>query len=54
MPRDAMIELVKNKLINVLVGEIFSMGDDISRCLEDNDSEEFETNQDMLGMRELF
>ena len=47
-------ELLAVRQEKVSVNEIFDMLDDILNFLEDNDKNEYEINQPMIGMKELF
>ena len=49
-----MKELLAVKQNKVSVNEIFDMLEDILNFMEDDDIDEYETNQHMVGMRELF
>ena len=42
------------KLKNVTIDKIMSFIEDVLRYLEDNDSDEHETNQGLVGFRDLF
>ena len=49
-----MKELIKEKLEDMQVEVIFQMIKDILRYLENDDSEEYEINQEIIGMQNLF
>ena len=46
--------MIKNQPSSVEVNEIFSIIEDILRYIEQNESDDYETNQGMIGMQELF
>ena len=49
-----MIELARNKPKEVHIEEIMSFVEDILRYLENEEDEEYEMNQQYVGMQELF
>ena len=51
---DLVKELLAVKQNKVSVNEIFDMLEDILNFMEDDDIDEYETNQHMVGMNELF
>ena len=52
--KELLLELQKAKPDNVDGEETLSFVEDILRCLDDDDSEECETNQGIIGIRDLF
>ena len=47
-------ELLKQKPVEVNVNEIMAFCEDILRYLEEETEEEYETNQQFVGMKEVF
>ena len=52
--KDLVKEIVKEKLINININKIFSFIKDILQYLENDDSEKYEINQEMIEMQDLF
>jgi len=52
--KELAIEMIKAKLTNVCVNDIFDMIEDILQYLENDDSDEYETSQELIEMRDLF
>ena len=52
--KDLVFKLVKNKPEDVCVEVIMSFVEDIMRYMENEEDEEYETNQQYVGMKELF
>ena len=53
--RELVVDLVRNKPVDVRVDLIMSFIEDIVRYLEEEEEEdEYETNQYLIGMKELF
>ena len=52
--KELVVELVRKKSDEVHVEEIMSFVEDILRYLENEEEEDFETNQQYVGMQELF
>ena len=49
-----LIELIKVKKKDVDANDVMALGEDILRYLEQDDEEEYETSQGIIGMNELF
>ena len=52
--QDLVVTLVKNKPEDVNEDAIISFVEDILKCIENEEKEEYETNQQYVGMKELF
>ena len=52
--KELILKIIKAKSSNTCINNIFDMIEDILRYLENNDSDEYETSQELIGMRDLF
>ena len=52
--KELVIELVENKPEDENAEEIMSFAEDILRCIESEEEEEYEINQQFAGIKELF
>ena len=52
--KDLIKEMIKNRPSSANINNVFSVIKGMLRYIENNESEEYEVNQGMLGMQELF
>ena len=51
---ELLIDLVQSNCEEVYINTIMAFGEDILRYLENEDNDEYETSQHLIGMKEVF